>query len=199
MAEWILRTVESYGYAGIVALMLLENIFPPVPSELIMPFAGFAAARGQLHPVGVVLAGMLGSILGTLPWYLAGRKLGAAGLKRFAARHGQLLTLDAAGIDKAQGWFDRHGHASVLVGRLVPAVRTFISMPAGISRMHPATFLLWSAAGTLVWTGLLAGLGYALESHYERIKEAVEWATRGVVAFLVLGYLYRVAKWRRDA
>ena len=194
MTDWIIAFIDGSGYLGIALLMLLENVFPPIPSELVLPFAGYVAATGKLHPVGVLLSAVTGSLLGALPWYWAGRKLGHGGLQRFAQRHGRLLTLEPHDIDRAQHWFRRHGPASVGFGRLVPAVRSVISMPAGVGRMPVPSFLLWSLVGTFCWSSLLLGLGYVLQSRYEEAKDAIEWATRGVVAFMVGAYVWRV--WR---
>jgi membrane protein DedA with SNARE-associated domain len=194
VSEWIIGVIESTGYAGIALLMLLENVFPPIPSELVLPFAGYVAATGELHPIGVLLAAVSGSLLGALPWYWAGRKLGHGGLQRFAERHGRWLTLSPQDIDHAQDWFRRHGPSSVAFGRLVPAVRSVISMPAGVGQMPIASFLLWSLVGTVTWSGLLLAVGYLLQSQYEDAKNVVEWITRAVVAFLVAAYAWRV--WR---
>ena len=135
MAEWIIGFIEQYGYVAIVALMALENIFPPLPSELIMPFAGFSAAQGSVSFVGVVVAGTCGSLLGTLPWYAAGRWLGSERLDRFIDRHGRWITITHDELEHARRWFERHGTPAVLFGRMVPAVRTVISVPAGVTRM----------------------------------------------------------------
>ena len=194
MTDWIISFIEGTGYLGIAVLMLLENVFPPIPSELVLPFAGYVAATGKLHPAGVLLSAVTGSLLGALPWYWAGRKLGHGGLQRFAQRHGRLLTLEPQDIDRAQHWFKRHGPASVGFGRLVPAVRSVISMPAGVGRMAMPSFLLWSLVGTFFWSGLLLGVGYVLQSRYEEAQDAIEWITRGVVAFMIGAYLWRV--WR---
>jgi membrane protein DedA with SNARE-associated domain len=194
MTDWIIGFIEGGGYLGIALLMLLENVFPPIPSELVLPFAGYVAATGKLHPAGVLLSAVAGSVLGALPWYWAGRKLGHGGLQRFAQRHGRLLTLEPQDIDRAQHWFKRHGPSSVGFGRLVPAVRSVISMPAGVGRMALPSFLLWSLVGTFCWSSLLLGIGYALQSRYEEARDAIEWITRGVVAFMVGAYLWRV--WR---
>ena len=198
MSGWIIGFIEEFGYAGIVALMVLENVFPPIPSELILPFAGFAAAQGSLNPFGVVAAGVLGSVLGALPWYAAGRALGIARVKAIAARHGRWLTVSPDDISKAQDWFARHGAVSVMLGRLVPAVRSLISLPAGVARMPLPAFLAWSALGTFIWSSLLCALGFVLESRYEAVQGWVEWVTRGVVAVLVVGYVWRVVRFRSD-
>lgn len=196
MSDWIIDVIQRSGYLGIALLMLLENVFPPIPSELVLPFAGYVAATGKLHPLGVLLSAAAGSLLGALPWYFAGRKLGHGGLQRFARRHGRLLTLSPESVDGAQRWFKRHGPSSVAFGRLVPAVRSVISMPAGVGQMPLPRFLLWSAVGTLAWSALLLSIGFALESRYEQAKDTIEWVTRGVVGFLVAAYLWRV--WRFD-
>lgn len=198
MSEWIISVIERTGYLGIALLMMLENVFPPIPSELVLPFAGYVAASGKLQPVGVLVAAVAGSLLGALPWYWLGRKLGHGGLQRFARRHGRLLTLEPQDIDRAQAWFKRHGPMSVAFGRLVPAVRSVISMPAGVGRMPVASFLLWSLVGTMAWSALLMGVGYVLQSRYEEAKDLVEWITRGVLAVLVGGYLWRVWRFGRS-
>jgi len=165
--QWIVNTVSQSGYGGIILLMFLENIFPPIPSELIMPLAGFAAARGDLNMAGVIAAGTIGSIL----WYYAGRWVGSERLKRLAARHGRWLTVSPADIATAETWFNRHCGKTVLIGRLIPAIRTLISVPAGIARMSLGRFLLFSAIGTVLWSGLLAAAGYVLESEYTRVAD----------------------------
>lgn len=197
MAEWIIRFIDQHGYLGITALMCLENIFPPLPSELIMPFAGFAAARGQLHPLGAVLAGVLGSVLGTLPWYWAGRRLGSQRLKAWARCHGRWLAVSAEDIEHGERWFARHGARSVMLGRLVPALRSVISAPAGVAAMAPGPFLLWSSLGTALWTALLAALGYLLEDRYAEVGHWLEPLTRIFVVGCVLAYLYRVLTFGR--
>jgi membrane protein DedA with SNARE-associated domain len=192
MFDWITQTVSDGGYAGIILLMLAENVFPPIPSELIMPLAGFVAAQGQLDPVLVVLAGTFGSVLGAVPWYYAGLWLGEKRVCAFAARHGRWLTLDEKDLGKAIRWFERHGRIAVLVGRLVPTVRTLISLPAGMARMPLIPFLAYSAVGSLLWTGALTAAGYWLESEYQRVAAYVDLASRAIIGLIVLTYLWRV-------
>ncbi|AKJ27451.1 DedA family protein [Caldimonas brevitalea] len=197
MADWIVQFIESHGYLGVALLMVAENVFPPIPSELIMPFAGYTAARGELTPLGVVLAGIAGSVLGTLAWYWAGRRIGSERLKQWADRHGRWLTVSADDIERADRWFDRHGHWSVATGRLVPAVRSVISAPAGISGMSFNRFLFWSVLGTAVWTGALTGVGYWLEDNYEQVGRWLDPLSTGIVVVALLGYAYRVITFRR--
>ena len=120
MFDWITGLVERTGYLGIALLMLAENVFPPIPSELIMPMAGFTAARGALNMVGVVVAGTVGSLAGVLLWYYIGRWIGLERLKRWAAKHGRWLTISPEEVDEAAAWFDRHCGKAVLIGRLIP-------------------------------------------------------------------------------
>jgi membrane protein DedA with SNARE-associated domain len=167
--------------------MFLENVFPPIPSELIMPLAGFAAARGDLNMAGVIAAGTIGSILGALPWYYAGRWVGSERLKRLAARHGRWMTVSPADIGNAETWFNRHCGKAVLIGRLIPAIRTLISVPASIARMSLGRFLLFLAIGTVVWSGLLTTAGHALESQYTRIADYMDPISMIVIAVIVLG------------
>lgn len=184
MLDWIQRTMEALGYPGIVLLMFVENVFPPLPSELIMPLAGFTASRGELSFVGVVLAGMAGSVLGALPLYSLGRGMGEERLKSWADRHGKWLAVSGDDIGKAKGWFDRHGGKAVLFCRLVPGVRSLISLPAGFAEMCLATFLLYSALGTGLWAALLAYLGRLLGENYGRVERYL-----GPAAYVVLGSL----------
>jgi membrane protein DedA with SNARE-associated domain len=194
MSEWIIEFIGNGRYLAIALLMLLENVFPPIPSELVLPFAGFVSARGELHPAGVLAAAVAGSLLGALPWYWAGRRLGHARLRTLAQRHGRWLSLTPDDVDRAQAWFKRHGAASVAFGRLVPAVRSVISMPAGVAALPIATFLVWSLLGSSAWNVLLLSVGFVLESRYDTAKDVMEWVTRGVVAVLLVAYAWRVVR-----
>lgn len=140
--------VEQTGYAGVALLMFAENLFPPVPSELILPLAGFTAARGDLQFVPVVIAGTAGAVAGGLFWYLIGRWIGCDRLMSLAGRHGRWLTLGPDELDRSMAHFRRHGGRAVLIGRMTPAVRTLISIPAGVSGMPLFPFLLYTTAGT---------------------------------------------------
>ena len=197
MANWIIDFIGQHGYLGVIALMILENVFPPIPSELIMPFAGFVAARGELNAAGVLAAGTLGSVLGTLPWYVAGRCLSVARLKRWAGRHGRWLAASPADIDRAEEWFARRGEQAVFLGRMVPAVRSVISAPAGITGMALPRFLLWSIAGSALWVGALVALGYVLENQYERVGQWLDPVSKVIVAIAVAAYLSRVVTFRK--
>jgi membrane protein DedA with SNARE-associated domain len=169
LAEWTLNLMNSLGYLGIVLLMVLENLFPPLPSELILPAAGFAAARGELNLLGVVLAGAVGSVIGTLPLYYIGRAVGEERLVRWADSYGRWLSLRGKDIRQADDWFDHHGQKAVLFGRMIPGIRSLLSLPAGMSEMPLPKFLLYSAVGSGLWAAVLAGAGYLLGDHYEQV------------------------------
>lgn len=198
MFDWIVGLVERGGYVGIALLMLAENLFPPIPSELIMPLAGFSAAQGKLQIMLVILSGTIGSVLGALAWYWLGRWLGADRLRRFAARHGRWLTLSPAEVDRARAAFARWGVLAVFTGRLVPAVRTLISVPAGIAGMGLGRFLAWTTLGTALWTAFLAGPGYLLQEQYQAVAAWVNPVSNVIVGALVLLYLYRVITFRAE-
>ena len=196
MSSWIVDFIAQHGYPAIAMLMFIENLFPPIPSELIMPFAGYAAGRGELNAALVILAGVLGSLAGALVWFAVGRWVGANRLQQWAARHGRWLTLSPGELGKVQRWFDRHGHRAVLVGRMVPAVRTLISVPAGMSRMGLGRFLLWTSAGSLLWCSVLTGVGVALGARYQSVTGAIDVASKVIVGCLLLAYFWRVARFR---
>ena len=186
MAEWTLNLMNSLGYLGIVLLMILENLFPPLPSELILPAAGFAAAQGKLNLIGVVLCGALGSVLGTLPLYFIGRVVNEERLVRWADRYGRWLTVSGDDVHKADDWFDRHGPKAVLFGRMVPGIRSLLSLPAGMSEMSLPRFLIYSAIGSALWATLLCGAGYLLGDHYDAVQNYVGPIGTGLVVLLVV-------------
>jgi membrane protein DedA with SNARE-associated domain len=198
MADWVIDVIGRLGYAGIVLLMLAENLFPPLPSELIMPFAGFLAARGDLHPALVVAAGALGSVVGALPWYVIGRRVGADRLKAVAERHGRWIALTPKEIDRGQKLFEERGPLVLVFGRLVPALRTVVALPAGMARMRPIPFLLWTLLGSLIWTSLLTLAGYLLESQYERISKWLNPVSTGIFVVIAVWYVVRVVRHRSD-
>jgi membrane protein DedA with SNARE-associated domain len=177
MFDWITRIISLLGYTGVAILTFLENLFPPIPSELVIPFAGFVAANGRLRLDVVIIAGSLGSLAGALLWFEIGRRVGEQRLRSWVDRHGKWLTVSKRDLDRSQQWFRRHGRAAVFFGRLVPGVRTFVSLPAGFSRMPYGTFLVFSAIGTVLWTAALAFAGVLLQANYTRVGDYVNTAT----------------------
>ncbi|TWI54868.1 membrane protein DedA with SNARE-associated domain [Pseudomonas duriflava] len=194
MFETIIGLIEQGGYLGVLTLMFLENLFPPIPSEVIMPLAGFLAARGDLNIVGVILAGTMGSFLGALPWYYAGASLGEERMKRLAKRYGRWLTVSPKDVGEASLWFQAHGNKAVFFGRLVPAIRTLISVPAGIARLPLPSFLFYTLAGSLIWTTVLTVAGYVLHTEYDRVAQFMDPGSKVVLLTIVGVYVYRLLK-----
>lgn len=196
MSNFVRTLVEEWGPAGVAFLMFLENVFPPIPSELILPLAGYAAGRGDASLPMLVLGGVIGSVLGTALWFVAGLWVGKAGLMAFASRHGRWLTLSPRDIEAADAWFDRHGGKTVLLGRLLPAVRTLISVPAAVAGMSWPRFLLYTSIGTTIWSAALACAGFWLGSNYGLVANWLAPVSTVIVVLLVAGYLYRVATFK---
>jgi len=195
MSEWISHWIETGGFFGIAALMLLENLFPPIPSELIMPFAGYLIAQERLGFASVLLAGTFGSVLGALPYYALARRIGMDRTRSLTSRHGRWLGLSPDDLDQAQRRFDRHGWLGVLIARLIPAVRTLISVPAGLARMPLLPFLVFTTLGSTLWNFLLVYGGYALGQEFERIGEWMDPIGAVVLAAIAVAYLWRVIRW----
>ena len=198
-SDWILDLIDRGGYLAVALLMLLENIFPPIPSEVVMPVAGIVAGRGDLSIALVILFGTVGAVAGQLLWYWLGLRISEEGLKRLARRHGRWLTVSQRDIDKADDWFDKHGGRVVMFGRLIPGVRTLISLPAGLSGMPLSRFLIYSTIGSGTWTAALGIAGYALGERQENITHWIGPVSTGVLATMVVFYLYRVATFKKDS
>jgi membrane protein DedA with SNARE-associated domain len=182
MFDWITRVIERLGYLGVAALTFLENVFPPIPSELVIPLAGFVAAQGELRLWIVIAAGTAGSLAGATMWYLVGRNIGERRVRSWVDRFGKWITLSGEDLDRAQQWFERHGTTAVFAGRLVPGIRTFISLPAGFTRMPLGAFLAYSFFGTAIWTAALACAGVVLRANFTRVGDAID-----VVTYILLG------------
>lgn len=189
--------MNRLGYGGVVFLMFLENVFPPIPSEVVMPLAGFVSSRGEMAFWGVVLAGMTGSVLGALPLYYLGRFVGKQRLIDWTDRHGKWLAVSGHDVERADRWFDRHGGKAVFFCRLVPGVRSLISIPAGIAQMRLPVFLLYTALGTGIWAALLAYAGYWLGTDYQRVEKYVGPVSKMVLVLLVLFVVYWIIRRRR--
>jgi membrane protein DedA with SNARE-associated domain len=198
MAQFIIDTINRLGYMAIVLLMFLENLFPPIPSELIMPFAGMAASRGgHLSFWWVVFWGTVGSLLGAVVLYWLGARIGSDRLRAWVDKHGHWLGFDAEDLDKSRQWFDRHGGATVLFCRMIPGVRSIISVPAGVDRMNFAGFLLYTTLGSAAWTLLLAWAGRLLGRNYAQVEKYLDPVTWLVLGGIALLWLYRVVKKQR--
>ncbi len=177
LTDLIGRAVEAnqwIGYTSILIAMFLENLFPPIPSELIMPLGGFYVHQGQLDLVPVVIAGLIGTVLGAFPWYGIGRLVNEERLEKWLDRYGQWLGIKPQDLARTRIWFNRYGTSLVFWGRLVPGIRTLISVPAGIELMPIIPFLFWTSAGSLIWTFLLTMGGLLLGESYSNIEVWIE-------------------------
>ncbi|MGF7156234.1 DedA family protein [Novosphingobium gossypii] len=196
MTDWITQMIEDMGYLGIALLMFLENVFPPLPSEVIMPMAGYTASEGKLSLAGVLIAGTAGTLLGACFWYSVARRLGDERLKRWARRHGRWITLSPRQIGGLEKGFERHNRWAVPLGHLVPGVRTLISIPAGIFRMSLARFVFLTVLGGGIWTTALGASGYALGRQFDEIDRYLGPASTAIMSLILIVYLYRVIRFR---
>jgi membrane protein DedA with SNARE-associated domain len=192
MSDWVVRLIDQSGYLGIAFLMFLETIFPPIPSEVIMSIAGVAAGQGKLSYGLVVASGTGGAMLGNVFWYLAARALGLDRLHPLIDRWGRWLTITWPEVQRADAWFRQHGMWFVFLGRLLPTVRSLVSVPAGLLHMQFRRFLAASTLGTAIWTAMLAGAGFKLGESYERIDDVLGPASNAILVTLAAGYLWRV-------
>ncbi|HEV2747509.1 MAG TPA: DedA family protein, partial [Allosphingosinicella sp.] len=196
MGDWIRELIEQSGYLGVALLMLLETVFPPIPSEVIMSLSGLQAQRGTMTLWGAILAGTAGAMVGNIFWYAAARALGLERFHPFIDRHGRLLTLDWKELKRADHLFDRYDRWFVFLGRMVPTIRSLVSIPAGLFGMPWRPFLLWSTLGTLGWTTGLATAGFLLGRNYADVDRYLGPVSTGVIAALILYYVYRVLTWK---
>lgn len=181
LQDQIIRIVDTFGYPGITGLILAETVFPPIPSELILPLAGFLAGQGHLTLIGVMLAATIGSVIGALLLYGLGLWFGQERLYAFIGRFGRYFLLKPADLDRANGWFEHHGGKAVTIGRVIPVVRSLISLPAGVTRMPLVPFIIYTAIGSAIWNGLLVGSGWILGNQWKRVAGVVEYFQYAVI------------------
>jgi membrane protein DedA with SNARE-associated domain len=179
--ERVIDIIERFGYAGIAILIALETVFPPLPSEIILPLGGFTASRGDLTLWGVMLAATFGSVVGALILYGVGRWFGQERLYWLVDRYGRYVMLKQSDIDKANDWFERYSGKAVIIGRLVPVVRSLVSIPAGLTKMPLPIFVLYTALGSAVWNGILVGAGYLLGDNWEEVEQYVGYLQYAVI------------------
>jgi membrane protein DedA with SNARE-associated domain len=189
MESWITDFMEQYGYFGILMMIALENLFPPIPSEVILTFGGFMTTNTNMTPLGVVTVATLGSLLGAVVLYYIGRLLGVERLEKLIDRWGRLLRVKKEDVRKADKWFDKYGYWAVFLCRMVPIVRSLISIPAGMSNMRLVPFLLFTTLGTLIWNTLLVYIGSAVGDNWHSIVEFMDLYSNVV---LVIGILVAV-------
>ena len=196
MSDFVIRLINDTGYIGVFFLMLAETIFPPIPSEVIMPIAGVSAARGTMTLWGVIASGTAGAMLGNMFWYLLARVIGIERFHPFINRHGRWLTMDWGDVEKTEKLFGKYGAWLVGIGRMLPTIRSLISVPAGLLDMRLRNFVIWSTIGTAGWSAGLAIAGYALGRRFSEIEKILGPLSTAIIAAIVIAYLWRQVTWR---
>jgi membrane protein DedA with SNARE-associated domain len=200
IAEWVTDVIETLGYPGLTVLVALENVFPPIPSEVILPLAGFLTGQNRFSFLLVLIATTLGSLIGALVLYAVGLAIGQRRVNSLVQRYGHWALLTPDDLTRAEDWFDRYGPVAVFTGRLFPVVRSLVSIPAGYRRMPLAQFMLLTGGGSALWNGALVGLGWALGENWHVIEEYVGWlqyVVIAVAAFLVVRFVWQRLRARR--
>ena len=197
MGDWVIKLIDQTGYVGIFFLMMAETVFPPIPSEVIMPVAGVRAASGPMTLWGVIASGSAGAMFGNFFWYLLARVIGMKRFRPFIESYGRWLTMDWPDVEKAERLFGRFGSLIVFFGRLLPTVRSIVSIPAGLLRMRLKSFLIWSTVGTVGWTSVLAIAGYWLGSEFDNVERVVGPISSAIIVLIVMAYIWRQITWRR--
>ena len=189
VAGWAVSLMESMGGPGAGIAIALENLFPPLPSEVILPLAGFTASRGDMSLASAIVWTTLGSVVGALVLYSLGAALGRQRMRAIAVR---MPLIKVADVDKAEAWFARHGTKAVFFGRMIPLFRSFISIPAGIERMRPSVFVLYTTLGSLIWNVLFVMAGYLLGENWHRVEGYADPFQKVVIVVVLLGVAWFV-------
>ncbi len=181
LTDWIVDVIKEIGYLGVALLVALESVFPPIPSEVVLPAAGLASARGEANLVVMVVAATIGSVLGAWALYLIAAAIGEVRLHALVVRYGRWVGVKPRDLTRAESWFDDHSNSAVLICRCIPLIRSLVSIPAGFRRMNPVAFTLYTAIGSAVWNALLIGAGYQLGDRWEVVGDWV-----GVLQYVVV-------------
>ena len=187
IASWVTDIVEDLGYIGLLLMISLENVFPPIPSEIVLPLAGYLTGQGRRWFPGAVLAATAGSVLGALVLYYVGYYFGEHRLRSIVRKIGKWAMISESDIDKADAWFDRHDRKAVLIGRLFPVVRSLISIPAGIRRMQLTHFIVYTAIGSAIWNSVLIGIGWILGDNWDDVEQYVGYLQYLVILAVLVG------------
>ena len=198
MIDWAADFIDSIGLVGVALLVALENVFPPIPSELVLLLTGFNVSESRFGFVGAVIAATVGSVIGAYFLYGIGRLLNEERLERFLATVGKFVGLKRKDVHKGFTWFERHGTAVVLFGRLIPVVRSVVSIPAGAEKMPLLKFTLLTAAGSLVWNIVWVSIGWGLGDQWEKAGKWGDVLQYAVVALIAVGVVVLVVKARKD-
>jgi len=193
LATWVQDVIEQLGYLGVALLVVLENVFPPIPSEIVLPFAGFVAQQGNYSVVLMILAATVGSVIGALIMYWIAAIIGDERLHALTRRFGKWVQIREADLTRAEEWFDRHAMSAVLVGRCVPLIRSVVSIPAGFRRMKLIPYIAYTFLGSLVWNIALVGAGAVLGENWESVGSYVgvfQWVVIALVAAVGVRFLW---------
>jgi membrane protein DedA with SNARE-associated domain len=185
LADWVTEVIDKLGYVGVAMLVALENLFPPIPSEVVLPFAGFVARDGDANLIGMIIAATVGSLVGALALYGISAWIGPERLRRFLLRYGKWFRLTPDDIAKSEAWFDKRSTMAVLFGRCVPLIRSLISVPAGFRRMPLAPFVIYTTIGSVVWNTALISAGYALRDQWHDVEPVLDVVQYVVIAAIV--------------
>ena len=191
LEAWVTTVMEQLGEPGVGLLVLLENLFPPIPSEVILPLAGFTASKGDFLIISVILWATLGSVVGAIILYYAGAVLGR---DRTRAIFQKMPLVSINDVDKTEAWFIKHEAKTVFFGRMIPIFRSLISIPAGVERMNMALFIAYTAVGSLIWNSTLIGFGFVLGENFYLVEEYVSFFQYFIVAAVLIGVGYFVIK-----
>lgn len=197
MIDWAANVIDSIGLVGVAVLVALENIFPPIPSELILLLTGFNVSEGRFDVVSGIIAATIGSVVGAYFLYAVGRLLDDARMEKFLATVGKFVGLKQADVHKGFTWFEKHGNKVVLFGRLIPVVRSVVSIPAGGDKMPLAKFTLLTAAGSLVWNTVWVAVGWGLGDQWEKAGKWGDYLQYLVVAAVAVGLVVLIVRARR--
>lgn len=185
LADWVTDVIDTMGYLGVALLVILENVFPPIPSEIVLPFAGFVARDGRATFVGMLLAATIGSIVGAWLLYGIAAAIGPDRVDHFVLRYGKWVRITPKDLAKTDAFFDKYAAPAVLIGRCVPLIRSLVSIPAGFRRMSFAAFTLYTAIGSLIWNGALIGAGYLLRERWHDVEPILGWFQYVVIAVIL--------------
>ncbi|WP_040978962.1 DedA family protein [Oceanobacillus jeddahense] len=189
MGEWVTAVMEQFGYLGIFLMMTLENLFPPIPSEIILPFGGFMTTYSALTYTGVLTAATLGALIGAMLLYCIGMIVDVSRLEKIVDKYGHILHLKKTDIYRADEWFEKYGYWTVFFCRMVPLLRSLISIPAGMARMNFGIFMLLTAAGSIIWNSILIGIGTVLGENWHRVAAFMDVYSNVVYTFILLAII----------
>lgn len=196
MAEFIVEAIARGGYLGIFLLMALENVFPPLPSEVIMGIGGILVARGEMQFWPLLLIASVGTTAGNYFWYWLGDRFGYRRLEPWVARWGRWLTLEWEDVERAILFFNKYGDWVIFFLRFSPLLRTIISLPAGLAHMRLGRFLFFTFAGSLIWNAALIAGAQWLSQWLERSQDVLGWGIIGLTCLAIAAYLWRVVTWK---